>query len=364
MIRDQTLDIVKGIGIILMVVGHSGAPVYLHDIIYTFHMPLFFICSGWFFSDRSIDDSKDFAVRKMKNIYLPYLKWCFIFLLLHNVFYSIGILNNSYGTDDGVSHWYSVKSMASHMVDFTFRMYGYENYLLGTYWFVRSLLWGSLLLCFCSVLMNNIIKLKKQTCILITAIFGLVGGGVISFFNIHIPLWPQGGYREMMAVFFLGLGYMLRKQVWWLSRYMVIVFMIVIPASLQIEATKLSTSPTFMMWLLIPFTGLAGYSLVYKLSQKLNERQGKLAYYLSYVGQNTFYIMTFHFLMFKPASLFYTYIFGLDWRMIGCHPVIPTEENNWYWIVYSLTSLLLSIGIAHIMKSFPSPSMVINFKKR
>ena len=176
--RDQTLDIVKGIGIILMVMGHSGAPACLHDIIYTFHMPLFFIASGWFFSERNIEDCKSFAVRKFNGIYLPYWKWCVIFLLLHNIFYSVGILNDSYGTSNGVSHWYSFKEMAVLAANFTFRMTGYEGYLLGAYWFVRSLLWGSLLLCFGSVLIRKMTMLKKSTCIpLIAAVFGLVGGG-------------------------------------------------------------------------------------------------------------------------------------------------------------------------------------------
>lgn len=265
--RDQTIDIVKGIGIVLMVVGHSGAPDYLHDFIYTFHMPLFFIVSGWFFNDKSIDDSRGFALRKIKSIYLPYLKWCVAFLLLHNVFYSVGILNSSYGTSDSVSHWYSFKEMAVLAANFTFRMTGYEGYLLGAYWFVRSLLWGSLLLCFGSVLIRKMTMLKKSTCIPLTAaVFGLVGGA-ISCFSFQIPLWPQGGYREMMAVFFLGMGYMLRNMVWWQSQFMIVFFAIAISVSLLIEPTKLSPYPTFRMWLLIPFTGLAGYALVYKLSR-------------------------------------------------------------------------------------------------
>lgn len=283
--RDQTLDIIKGIGIILMVVGHSGAPDYVRDIIYTFHMPLFFIASGWFFSERNLEDSKNFAVRKTRSIYFPYWKWCFVFLLLHNVFYSVGVLNSSYGALNGsVSHLYEIKDMIVHMADFTFRMTGYESFLLGAYWFVRSLFMGSLLLCFASVLISKVSRMKKQKCILsAAAIFGGLGGA-ISLFNINIPLLPQGGYREMMAVFFLGMGYMMRKQVWWQSRYMIIVFVLVIPASLLLEPTKLSTTPTFVMWLLIPFTGLAGYALVYKLSNEIATSQGKLAAYLSCIG--------------------------------------------------------------------------------
>lgn len=362
--RDQTLDILKGFGIILMVVAHSGAPVWLHDTIYTFHMPLFFIASGWFFSERNIDDNLGFATRKIKSIYWPYWKWCVIFLLLHNLFYSVGILNGSYGDNGSVSHIYSIKNMVVRAVDLTFRMTSYEEYLLGAYWFVRSLLWGSLLLCFFSALLSKVTNMKIRTCILsVAAIFGILGGA-ISLFNIHIPFWPQGGYREMMAVFFLGMGYMLRKQDWWRSNWWLIAIFAVIPLSLLLEPTKLSTSPTFVMWLLIPFTGLAGYAFFYNLSNVIANQQGKMAVVLSYIGRQTFYIMTFHFLMFKPASLLKTYFLGLDWRMIGCHPVIPPEGDNWYWLVYSISSIILSIVFAEIVERIPSSKLYLILKRK
>ena len=364
--RDQTLDIIKGIGIILMVVGHSGAPDYIHDVIYTFHMPLFFIASGWFFSECNLEDSKGFAMRKLRSIYLPYLRWCFIFLLLHNVFYSIGIINNAYGASNGsVSHWYSIRDVVVHAADFTFRMSGYDGYLLGAYWFIRSLLWGSLLLCFLSAFINKVAKLERSTSIISVSIIFVILGGAILLFNIHIPFWPQGGYREVMAVFFIGMGYMLRKQVWWQSQYMMILFLIIIPASLLIEPTSLrSNNQTFLMWTLIPFTGLAGYALTYKFSKMIVQGNGKITVYMSYIGRQSFYIMTFHFLMFKPASLLKTYIFEMDWKMIGCHPVIPPEGDNWYWIVYTLTSLILSIGMARIIERIPSPKLNINIIRR
>lgn len=46
--RFKEIDIAKGIGITLVVLGHLTTP--LHDYIYSFHMPLFFILSGFFFS--------------------------------------------------------------------------------------------------------------------------------------------------------------------------------------------------------------------------------------------------------------------------------------------------------------------------
>ncbi len=46
--RDRQLDAVKGIGILLMVLGHAYFILTtLHRFIYAFHMPLFFMISGF-----------------------------------------------------------------------------------------------------------------------------------------------------------------------------------------------------------------------------------------------------------------------------------------------------------------------------
>lgn len=47
--RNPTFDILKGIAIILVIIGHQG--LFIADqFIYSFHMPLFFIVSGYFFN--------------------------------------------------------------------------------------------------------------------------------------------------------------------------------------------------------------------------------------------------------------------------------------------------------------------------
>ena len=48
--RDPVIDSMRGIGIVLMVLGHSGFRGT--DFIYLFHMALFFMLSGWLFSLR------------------------------------------------------------------------------------------------------------------------------------------------------------------------------------------------------------------------------------------------------------------------------------------------------------------------
>lgn len=62
--RFKEIDIAKGIGITLVALGHLTTP--LHDYIYSFHMPLFFILSGFFFS-RNIN-----LYQKCKLLLLSY----------------------------------------------------------------------------------------------------------------------------------------------------------------------------------------------------------------------------------------------------------------------------------------------------
>ena len=54
--RDTTISICKGIAIILMVIAHAEAPGWLCKFIFEFHMPLFFITAGYFFSLKYLND--------------------------------------------------------------------------------------------------------------------------------------------------------------------------------------------------------------------------------------------------------------------------------------------------------------------
>ena len=176
--RDKSVDILKGIGIILVVVGHANCPQTLRDIIYSFHMPLFFICSGFFFSLTDTDNWKKFLERRVKRLYIPFVKWSIFFLLLHNLFYSAGILNSDYGNIHGeTSSIYSLNEIISRFLNILFRMSGYEPFILGAFWFMRALFVGSIFL-FCLVwLMRKLGALGGFSIGLASLLMFCVGGG-------------------------------------------------------------------------------------------------------------------------------------------------------------------------------------------
>lgn len=122
--RDISLDFVRGMGMILVVLGHSLA-VYT-DFIYLFHVPVFFIVSGALF--KSTGNVRADLLKKWKRLYIPNLKYGIIFLLLHNIFVCWGIYDaaGSYEIKD------YLKAAAKILC------FGNEE-MGGAMWFLRSL---------------------------------------------------------------------------------------------------------------------------------------------------------------------------------------------------------------------------------
>ena len=82
------VDIARGIAIILVVIGH-GISEYgtgftaLEKVIYSFHMPLFFVISGLVFRVKDGVTLGAFAKKRAKGLMLPYLLFAGLILLSH-----------------------------------------------------------------------------------------------------------------------------------------------------------------------------------------------------------------------------------------------------------------------------------------
>ena len=72
--RDITFDILKGLGILLMLCGHYWPNSHwAHQVIYSFHMPLFFLVAGYF-SKPVMEEGAGLAIKKnAKRLLLPFV---------------------------------------------------------------------------------------------------------------------------------------------------------------------------------------------------------------------------------------------------------------------------------------------------
>ncbi|MEH7250384.1 acyltransferase family protein [Neobacillus niacini] len=85
--RIKWIDTCKGIGIILVIIGHTPIDPTARSIIYAFHMPLFFFISGYFFSENRYKNLKEITVSKFKSLIIPYISFSIIsFFLLNYLF--------------------------------------------------------------------------------------------------------------------------------------------------------------------------------------------------------------------------------------------------------------------------------------
>lgn len=139
--RDQFWDIVKGIAIILMILGHSiqcgqGAEFFhnsqcynniLFKLIYGFHMPLFSFVSGFFFYN---------SIQKRNLVQLT--KKLFFQLVIPLI--SFGILLFIFEGDNG---------NVSGFIPFSIKLF---KYILNSLWFLTAILYSSLCLGICNKL--------------------------------------------------------------------------------------------------------------------------------------------------------------------------------------------------------------------
>ena len=71
------LDVLKGIGIILVVVGHVYSNKTIFNWLYSFHMPLFFFAAGWVYREKSVlYDIK----HRFQTIAVPYFSFGLLIL--------------------------------------------------------------------------------------------------------------------------------------------------------------------------------------------------------------------------------------------------------------------------------------------
>lgn len=68
--RISYIDVAKGMGIILIVIGHSVKTGWLREYLYSFHVPFFFLLSGMTY--KVSIDKKSFWKRKLQTIIIPY----------------------------------------------------------------------------------------------------------------------------------------------------------------------------------------------------------------------------------------------------------------------------------------------------
>ena len=180
--RIEFIDIAKGFGIFCIVFGHNIIPHWLCDWVFSFHVPMFFILSGYFYKKRNWRDT---LYKGWRQLLRPMLKTIMIaYLGLVAIFCHKGIWT---GPEPGC--W--SKDML------TFRNTGDVCGI----WFLVALFWGKLWFWGIDRMPSKI----KPMCVIL-----LFGAGY--FFNNLWGIMPWRFFQGMMVPFFLYVGLQLHNH--------------------------------------------------------------------------------------------------------------------------------------------------------
>ena len=362
--RNTAISICKAVGIILMVIGHSECPPVLNTFLYEFHMPLFFITAGYFFSLRYLDDEATFVKKRLKGLYLPFLKWSVFFLIIHNWMFDLGILNEQYGNaGGGVTHPYSWHQMQQNLWTMATAMGGYDQFLAGAFWFFRGLLVASVAyLVLFKIYDSAAARLGRQAWRQMAIPFAICAtalalGAWKTCEGLRVTNLIQGGYREIMGIFFFGCGFIFKqlrdkyKIKWWTTA----MFAAVTFAFSRLAPSSMEWNAGFVKFLRLPIPAVCGFLMTYNLSVWLDKHGGQLRRFLVFCGDNTLPIFVFHIISFKVVSLMKIWYYGLDFAQIGCHMVIHDHSReDCFWILYTIAGVGIPLGATYILRKIKS----------
>ena len=192
--RSSYIDVARGICMICIVLGHQGNP-FINRFVFTFHLPVFFIITGYFFNPKT--SFKDLVIKRSRGLIIPYFFACACILASY---YSIStfILHSDH---TNVILWMKriVKSVfwgAGDSWEKPFEIPG-----IGAIWFLWATFWACLI--FYSLLKLSPVKRALIICGLF--IFARWSVNNIGF----APLSIQ---PALSALLFIYVGYLWRKN--------------------------------------------------------------------------------------------------------------------------------------------------------
>lgn len=179
--RIETADRLKGLCIVLMIVGHCLIPDALHDAIYLFHIPMFFFIAGFFFKPAPVRSRLRSDARRLL---LPYV----VCVLLVSIRY--GIDSVRIGSTDVLIRFLVTSIVVGPDIDFS----KWTDLAVGPIWFLFSLFW-------CRTILNLLLRWRYGFVVSM-----LIGVGCCCMGQ-RVQL-PFGLMQGMAGLFFAGAGYL------------------------------------------------------------------------------------------------------------------------------------------------------------
>lgn len=351
--RNPVIDILKGLGIILMVAGHSGF--LFTRFIYLFHMAIFFMASGFCFKSESsanVGTTIKFIKRRFIILWLPYVVWTTLFSLLHNVFISLNVYTdnplilNYTDIGGGLTDVWLYKTILKNICMSLLLSGGTQ--MGGALWFICILMKISLLYIF----FDFIIKRFLKNTLIIQAILSVLL--LCTGFIFHLRGISFLSFDKVLSYYCLFyFGFCLKsfniceRFDSWYSRLFIFtgafIILIICKHFGRIElADTHYTNPVFLI-----ITSVCGWMFLYELSYFISKNR-KLADGIIVIGKNTIAVVILHFLCFKIVSFIGIIITDAPEYVLACFPTYM--KTGAWWAAYTIIGVGIPVLLSVIYK--------------
>lgn len=328
------ISVSKGIGIILVVTGHVVHGT-VGNFIYLFHMPLFFMLTGYLLQNMKDRNFMIFIKAKIQSLYVPYIVTNGIFLIVHNFFFDIGFYADGYLNLHRIIRTKEFLKEIIGILTLT-----HMEQIAAPTWYIRVLF----ISCVLYLLMYKI--LKKEIYVSGICLVFIIGVYVALYIGVTLSssvfIYTN---LVMISLFFLRIGYIYRKvenagkiKYSWIG--IIIAFGILIILNMffhiNVVALKIENPLVFVV------ASISGMYLVVALGTKI--QQLKIGKMLEYIGDRSLAILLLHCFAFKIINLMYAFV-NQDKKSLRN----IANGNNFIWIVvYILAGIIIPLIIKFV----------------
>ena len=271
--RIEWLDVAKGIVIILMILGHTSIPHYASNVLFAFHMPFFFVASGFTTKFEKYSFSH-FCRNKLKSLGIPFVIYSAVNLVL----------------------WPIAEGRAFSDYCCKFLMEGWGGVAL---WFIPVLFFALVMARIVYIVKN--VKLRYALTLLLPVISGL-----LCYFHLFLP-WNLSVVP--FASFFILAGDFCKQYVEGLSAfkwerwYWFIISLVVFVGISQFWRMDMACNNVLPMFPKI-VAALCGCYCIVKISVIIAEKIPLLLKIMKAVGRETYIILAFSQIIIFSANAF------------------------------------------------------------
>lgn len=303
--RIRFLDVAKGLGIILVLLGHTyEVPGNVHLLIYAFHMPMFFVLSGYVYNTKKyMNYSPQNYLRLVAKRYLYY--YCFFVII--NIILEIVWKFNQIG---------SISELGANLVKWilaSLYCYPYMDYMpnCSPIWFLLCLFWAEMIVWGIYRYLNS-----KTWCF----VFAIFISSILSYtIDFQLPLEIAPAF---MASAYMFLGIKIREYGiidWILKKKIILVFILMIggiAAAMNVDVTMAANDYGNVFLFLLSSCCLS-VSIICSCVILSNMFECRL---LSFLGQNTVILIGLNYFL-RNLSIEIYYIV----------PYLKNIQITWKW---------------------------------